>query len=756
LLFPGERHSAGQARLACREVEGPVMSRFQWFGLATGVMLAWLATAIRAQAQNPAAPAGGSVAGLRREVSEMALGLLKAQAEADELKDEERLLAKAPESDGEDDTESRLLMAPDELWIKTFGKDAAGQVIADRPLPVIADLDGAHKKIDGYQRDSIDAWSAAMDLSLDLLEQRAKVEADVGWAMGASPPRNALPGHLIAWGVIAVLGSLALLMHEVRDRLRWRLRALGSRPSALAIAALIPLVAVLGASPGATDAVNQNKVVQQNAVPGGRPMSLHAELSRQRDELKQKLDDLKERNKGLADSVAHRLEECRHEHAAFGLQPEDSRQKGIVARAESVEAKVQERFRDIRISARTTINALKEAKLIEDDVKTKSLDISGFLIGSQKDARNISLIRLAVAGLFMLGALVPLSLVRRRHRKERIEQARMCPRCLNKDTLDFANADADVDGEGQTMFRLKFCNACNYEIRENYISQNRLCFPTVGIPYSGKTHWLLMLYDQIKNSNIPVASAIRKIPSREDARFDQLVQGLLYAGVGLQATIMSLPYPLTFHVNDADPLGANRSMVNLFDFSGELRNFDIDTDEFRRRALLCEGFTLFLDPTQVSEGASSMIESQIECLTKFAEEMHAIRGLSAETPIDVPIAVCVSKIDLLITRNPLGTQAVPLVTALRDSMTRKVDLSLIHERSQLLARVMTQLFPSWNVERSLRENFGGRYMFFPMSAVGLEGAELGVEDVTRRTIAPCGMIEPLLWLLHMHGYCVLH
>ena len=89
-------------------------------------------------------------------------------------------------------------------------------------------------------------------------------------------------------------------------------------------------------------------------------------------------------------------------------------------------------------------------------------------------------------------------------------------------------------------------------------------------------------------------------------------------------------------------------------------------------------------------------------------------------------------------------------------MTGKVDLALIHRRSQLCARAIPMMFPGWNVERTLRENFGGRYMFFPMSAVGLEGAELGVEDLSRRTITPFGMIEPLLWLLHMHGYCVLH
>ena len=308
------------------------------------------------------------------------------------------------------------------------------------------------------------------------------------------------------------------------------------------------------------------------------------------------------------------------------------------------------------------------------------------------------------------------------------------------------------------MFRLKVCNACDYEIRENFINHERLCFPTVGIPQSGKTHWLLMLYDQIKNSNIPVASAIKKIPSREDERFDGLVKRLLYSGGKPDATLLGLPHPITFHVNDADPVGANKSMVNLFDYSGKCGT-STSTPTNSAAACCCatdSPSSSTPDSDRARQARFRPIESQIECLTKFAEEMHAIRGLSAETPIDLPIALCVSKFDLLVTRNPMGTQAIPLVTALRETLTRKVDLSLIHERSQLCARVMAQMFPGWNIERSLRENFGGRYMFFPMSSVGLEEAELGIEDLSQRMIAPCGIIEPLLWLLHMHGYCVLH
>ena len=42
-----------------------------------------------------------------------------------------------------------------------------------------------------------------------------------------------------------------------------------------------------------------------------------------------------------------------------------------------------------------------------------------------------------------------------------------------------------------------------------------------------------------------------------------------------------------------------------------------------------------------------------------------------------------------------------------------------------------------------------------MTPVGLEESELGVTSLANRTIAPFGVVEPILWLLHMHGYCML-
>jgi hypothetical protein len=39
-----------------------------------------------------------------------------------------------------------------------------------------------------------------------------------------------------------------------------------------------------------------------------------------------------------------------------------------------------------------------------------------------------------------------------------------------------------------------------------------------------------------------------------------------------------------------------------------------------------------------------------------------------------------------------------------------------------------------------------------LTPVGLDG--IGIEDLRERVIAPLGLLDPLLWLLHMNGYRV--
>ena len=66
----------------------------------------------------------------------------------------------------------------------------------------------------------------------------------------------------------------------------------------------------------------------------------------------------------------------------------------------------------------------------------------------------------------------------------------------------------------------------------------------------------------------------------------------------------------------------------------------------------------------------------------------------------------------------------------------------------------SDLWPGWQIERQIDDLFGGRYAFFPLTPVGLDGR--GEADLSLRTISPFGLLEPLLWLLQMTGHPVLH
>jgi hypothetical protein len=84
-----------------------------------------------------------------------------------------------------------------------------------------------------------------------------------------------------------------------------------------------------------------------------------------------------------------------------------------------------------------------------------------------------------------------------------------------------------------------------------------------------------------------------------------------------------------------------------------------------------------------------------------------------------------------------------------ESLSRQV----LRDRSQATARLRKIIWPEWEIERQIDDLFGGRYQFFPLTPVGLDGR--GETDLSLRTISPFGLLEPLAWLLQMNGYPVL-
>ena len=117
--------------------------------------------------------------------------------------------------------------------------------------------------------------------------------------------------------------------------------------------------------------------------------------------------------------------------------------------------------------------------------------------------------------------------------------------------------------------------------------------------------------------------------------------------------------------------------------------------------------------------------------------------------VPVPVAVCISKFDLVATRSPMGGQAQPFLHKLKTELDPPGDLSLavLRERSQLVEQMLPFMLPGADLKKLLRGYFGDEFLFFPTSDRGLTAGGQG---------SAFGVVEPLLWLLHMHGYRILN
>jgi hypothetical protein len=223
-----------------------------------------------------------------------------------------------------------------------------------------------------------------------------------------------------------------------------------------------------------------------------------------------------------------------------------------------------------------------------------------------------------------------------------------------------------------------------------------------------------------------------------------------------------LPYPLLFSFHDRDPDHPG-VLLNLFDFAGEMTQLSVDVSQMRRRALQMEGILIVLDPTWPAHDdvGQRSVEPQRSAFERFVAEMKRVRRRAGLT-MDVPVAVCLTKLDLIPTQSLYSSAALPWLGLLRLTERKQVVLATLQRRSELVRGKLGVLFPDWPIARALEANFGNNYLFFPMTPAGLEDDEElllslppGPESLRGRTLVPFGVTEPVLWLLHKHGFRVL-
>ena len=326
--------------------------------------------------------------------------------------------------------------------------------------------------------------------------------------------------------------------------------------------------------------------------------------------------------------------------------------------------------------------------------------------------------------------------------------ANTCPRCAAEESL------APLDDDRRRLrcgHRLNRDPAvyCRYTFATAECGLPKLSFPTLGVAACGKTQWAAMVYRQLTEGRHPRAVRFRQNESAKSDSFDQIVTAILNRQGPPATEADEIPMPLCLQFKDRDRLGPSDVMASVFDYAGSITT-DVAADDYRRRrALQAAGLLLMLDPTQPGSPQAKAIEA-------LGRDLRRQRHLNSEAVIRTPVAVCITKIDLLAAQPYAGDEeGRPLHEFYRrlaevDPDGEELSRRAIKARAQLFRDLRGTIWPHWNLEQQLDGLFGRRSMFFPLSAVGLDN--LGETNPREQTIAPFGIFEPLMWLLHVNGY----
>jgi hypothetical protein len=363
-------------------------------------------------------------------------------------------------------------------------------------------------------------------------------------------------------------------------------------------------------------------------------------------------------------------------------------------------------------------------------------------------AAGMGLVILAVFGS------AGLSLVRKESVESK-ERRTTCPQCQTKNSLKLEGnnlvCEAEFDDGLQTI-------PCEFSYSQIYGELPKLVFPTLGIAASGKTHWMAANYGKLNFGNAPEGVTFQRLKSNKTAEFDRLIEGLLQNRAGFGATEHGqnpIVHPLMFVLGDKDPIpfSASQVIASLLDLGGIVTQ---QSDHpLRQSALNGQGFLFFIDPTRPTA-------EQNNVLTMFRDDVQAEKQLKPQQQIQRPLAICLSKIDMIGTGASVGpmpavAQEFYRALAEADNAYPALSIQLIQARHEIVDSYVETLFPGWALLSSLKSLFGPRVCFFPLTPVGFQGADLGAEpsDFSRRPQDPYAILEPLLWLIHMNGYPIL-
>jgi hypothetical protein len=272
----------------------------------------------------------------------------------------------------------------------------------------------------------------------------------------------------------------------------------------------------------------------------------------------------------------------------------------------------------------------------------------------------------------------------------------------------------------------------------------------VGSQGSGKSHLLSVLVDELKNT-VSSAYGCSLFPLGGDSTmelYENFYYRRLYVdGLCLDSTAQEDVNPLVYSLVFQRENGPKSCDLILYDSCGA--NFEAVTAmaSYNRSVYHAGGILFLLEPTQLpsvaewqaSRGGKLCESNAGALLTRVVQLMRAGNGQrNLGKKLDIPIAVCISKLDTL---RPLLDASSFLRANSRHLAGAAFD-SADFEACQMETQSLIEYWGGGELTRQVHSQFS-TVGFFGLSSLGAQPSESGGVH----HIKPHRVADPLLWLL---------
>lgn len=293
------------------------------------------------------------------------------------------------------------------------------------------------------------------------------------------------------------------------------------------------------------------------------------------------------------------------------------------------------------------------------------------------------------------------------------------------------------------------CPECHEALPQRFAEVPSRSMALIGTKASGKSHYIAVVLHELEHRVGPrFRGHLTALNDATRRRIDADLMPRLYeSGVVLPATQSvrgntATREPLVVRLTLGEKHSSN---LVFFDAAGEdLEHLDILELE-GRYITQSDGLILLVDPLQIArirddlEGSMELPDAGADVysmLGRLAGLLREARGIPRNTPIDVPLAIAISKVDAL---RGLLPDSHPVFSLPRHD--GRFDATVGRSISEAL-RADAVDWLGERLDTFLKSEFE-RYAFFGVSALG----ENPVDGRLRNGVSPMRVEDPVLWML---------